>query len=123
MIVSSKIKKTSFIAVAVFLTYCAPVHAAGPSSLALSCSGNSYKHDDPFPKPIDVALSMTGTTVKVAIGKPGDEQKESARVVSNNTIQLKFTAGKFTGEYFHLTGDLFLIHKDGRLIRLVCKPE
>jgi hypothetical protein len=43
--------------------------------------------------------------------------------LTNNSIQLKFAAGAFTGEYFHFTGDLFLIHKDGRLTRLECKPS
>jgi hypothetical protein len=45
----------------------------------------------------------------------------SARVVSDNKIQLKFRTKDFEGEYFHYTGDLFFIYKSGHLMRLTCK--
>ncbi len=41
-------------------------------------------------------------------------------VTSNNKIQLKFVTRDFVGEYFHYTGDLFLIYKSGHLARLTC---
>lgn len=41
-------------------------------------------------------------------------------VKSNNKIQLKFMTSDFVGEYFHYTGDLFLIYKSGHLARLTC---
>ena len=44
----------------------------------------------------------------------------SARVVSDNKIQLKFRTKDFEGEYFHYTGDLFFIYKSGHLMRLTC---
>ena len=44
----------------------------------------------------------------------------SARVVSDNKIQLKFRTKDFEGEYFHYTGDLFCIYKSGHLMRLTC---
>jgi hypothetical protein len=114
--------KKFLLAAAAFMALCAPALAAGKpaDNLKLSCSGNSYKHDDPYPAPETAALNTSGKSVTVAIGQGG---AENARVLSNNVYQLKFSAGKFTGEYFHLTGDLFLIHKDGRLIKLACKPE
>jgi hypothetical protein len=115
-------KKRFLLAAAALVALCAPALAAGKpaDNLKLSCSGNSYKHDDPYPAPETVSLNTSGKTVTVAIGQGGAEH---ARILSNNVYQLKFSAGKFTGEYFHLTGDLFLIHKDGRLIKLACKPE
>ncbi|MFO1103311.1 MAG: hypothetical protein U1E20_10460 [Methylocystis sp.] len=102
-----------------------PVHAAGgPANLNLTCSGNSYSHDNPFPTPETVSLSVSGPNgVSILLGGSGSGKPEAARVLSNNEIQLKFAAGLFTGEYFHLTRDLFLIHKDGRLTKLTCSPN
>jgi hypothetical protein len=122
MAIEIKTAKTSLLAVAALLALSAPALAAGrPASLSLSCTGNSYKHDDPFPAPETVALKTSGKgSVTVNIGQGG---ADNARVLSNNAYQLRFAAGKFTGEYFHLTGDLFLIHSDGRLIKLACKQE
>ena len=102
-----------------------PVLAAGgPANLNLTCSGNSYNHDDPFPAPETVSLSVSGSNrVSVLLGQSGSGKPETARVLSNNEIQLKFAAQPFTGEYFHLTGDLFLIHKNGRLTKVSCKPN
>ena len=50
----------------------------------------------------------------------------NARKVSDNKIQLKFRTKDFEGEYFHYTGDLFLIYKSGHLMKLMClirRPE
>jgi hypothetical protein len=44
----------------------------------------------------------------------------NARPVSDNKIQLKFRTKDFEGEYFHYTGDLFLIYKSGHLMKLMC---
>src|ERR1700730_7568965 len=44
----------------------------------------------------------------------------NARKVSDNKIQLKFRTKDFEGEYFHYTGDLFLIYKSGHLMKLMC---
>ena len=46
-----------------------------------------------------------------------------AKVESNNNVQLKFKTQEFVGEYFHYTGDLFLIYKSGHLARLTCKQS
>jgi hypothetical protein len=101
----------------------APCAMAGQSDLDLVCSGNSYgKGGDPFSTTETVSLKTEGK-MSVLIGLPGSDKPTKVSVVSNNPIQLKFSAGGFTGEYFHFTGDLFLIHKDGRLTKLVCKPR
>ena len=44
------------------------------------------------------------------------------RTISDNKIQLKFATKEFVGEYFHYTGDLFLIYPSGQLARLNCSP-
>lgn len=95
---------------------------AEDDNLDLTCSGNSYKKDGPFPTPETFSVKIAGTN-PVVIGLAGSDKPDEARVLTNNTIQLKFTTGKFIGEYFHFTGDLFLIHTDGRLTRLTCKPS
>jgi hypothetical protein len=47
----------------------------------------------------------------------------SARLVSDNKIQLKFRTKDFEGEYFHYTGDLFFIYKSGHLMKLMCQKR
>jgi hypothetical protein len=96
---------------------------AGPSALDLTCSGNSYgKEGNPFPATETVSFSTDGKGL-VMLGLPWLDKPTKARVVSANPIQLRFAAGGVIGEYFNFTGDLFLIHKDGRFTRLVCKPK
>lgn len=46
--------------------------------------------------------------------------RPSPRITSNNKLQLKFATKEFVGEYFHYTGDLFLIYPNGQLARLSC---
>jgi hypothetical protein len=84
---------------------------AGEADLNLVCTGNSYKQDGPFPTGETFSLKVEGKK-PVMIGGPGSEKPVKARTIVNNAIQLKFTTGKFTGEYFNFTGDLFLIHTD-----------
>ena len=72
------------------------------------------------------ATSQTTKTVKLTLGRAQNvtldlgEGAISARVLSNNKIQLKFRTKNFEGEYFHYTGDLFFIYKSGHLMRLTC---
>jgi hypothetical protein len=47
----------------------------------------------------------------------------NARRLSDNKIQLKFRTKEFEGEYFHYTGDLFLIYKTGHLMKLMCEKR
>jgi hypothetical protein len=95
---------------------------AGGDNLDLVCTGNSYQKDGPFPTVETFSVKIAGTK-PVMIGQPGSDKPVKARIVANNAIQLKFATRKFTGEYFHFTGDLFLIHTDGRLTRLTCEPS
>jgi hypothetical protein len=70
------------------------------------------------PKPIDMNFTL-GERGKLAL-KLGDGKALSPRVTGNNKIQLKFATKEFIGEYFHYTGDLFLIYPSGLLGKLQC---
>jgi hypothetical protein len=70
------------------------------------------------PKPIDLNLTL-GDKNKLSM-KVGDGKALSPRITSNNKVQLKFATKEFAGEYFHYTGDLFLIYPKGQLARLSC---
>jgi hypothetical protein len=70
------------------------------------------------PKPIDLNLTL-GDKNKLSM-RTGDGKALSPRITSNNKIQLKFATKEFVGEYFHYTGDLFLIYPTGQLARLSC---
>jgi hypothetical protein len=102
----------------------APLRAiAAQSDLDLICSGNSYgKEGDALPTAETVSFKRAGKKPPM-ISLPGSDELTTAKIVSSNPIQLKFSAGGLIGEYFNFTGDLFLIHKDGRLTRLVCRPR
>ena len=52
--------------------------------------------------------------------KTGDGKSLSPHITGNNKIQLRFATKEFVGEYFHYTGDLFLIYSTGQLARLSC---
>jgi hypothetical protein len=77
---------------------------------------------DPFPTAETVFFKMEGKK-PVMIVLPGSDKPTKARIVSSNPIQLKFSAAGFTGEYLNFSGDLFLIHKDGRFTKLDCRPK
>jgi hypothetical protein len=66
------------------------------------------------------ARLTVGSSNKVSLDLGKGDLK--GRVTSNNKIQLKFNTTEFAGEFFHYTGDLFLIYKSGHLVRLTCTP-
>ena len=70
------------------------------------------------PKPIDLNVTL-GDENKLSI-KTGDGKLLTPRITSDNKIQLKFETKDFVGEYFHYTGDLFLMYHSGPLARLTC---
>jgi len=69
------------------------------------------------PNPIDLNVTLGGNKLSITTG---DGKTLAPRITSNNKIQLKFATKEFVGEYFHYTGDLFLIYKAGPLARLNC---
>jgi len=97
---------------------------AGTSTAAeqqFSCKGQVVQEKtDPAiqPKPIDLSVTL-GEKSKMSI-KTNDNKTLTPRITSNNKVQLKFATREFVGEYFHYTGDLFLIYRSGQLARLNC---
>jgi len=82
-----------------------------------SCNGDII-HDQTKPKPIDLNVTLgDGNNLSI---KTGDGKLLAPRITSNNKLQLKFEAEGFVGEYFHYTGQLFLIYPSGELARLTC---
>jgi hypothetical protein len=57
-----------------------------------------------------------------AIDDFGRRQNARSPHDEQHKIQLKFATKEFVGEYFHYTGDLFLIYRSGQLARLSCSP-
>jgi hypothetical protein len=68
--------------------------------------------------PIDLHVTL-GDKNKLSV-KTGDGKMLAPRITTNNKIQLKFATKEFVGEYFHYTGDLFLIYTSRKLARLNC---
>jgi hypothetical protein len=96
------------------------VKSGSAAEQQFSCKGqvidegtNSAVH-----KPIDLHVTL-GDRNKLSV-KTGDGKTLAPRITSNNKIQLKFATKEFVGEYFHYTGDLFLIYTSGQLARLNC---
>ena len=97
------------------------VKSGGAAEQQFSCKGQVVQEmSNPAvqPKPIDLNLTLDDKN-KLSM-KTGDGKTLAPRVTSNNKIQLKFATKEFVGEYFHYTGDLFLIYNSGQLARLNC---
>jgi hypothetical protein len=94
-----------------------PVDAADRQ---FSCKGQLIRDANPDvqPKPIDLNVTL-GDGNKLSM-KTAEGVALTPRMISDNKIQLKFSTKDFVGEYFHYTGDLFLIYHSGQLARLTC---
>ncbi|MEH2513538.1 hypothetical protein V1291_004892 [Nitrobacteraceae bacterium AZCC 1564] len=93
----------------------------GAAEQQLSCKGqviHEVTDRTVQPKPIDLNVTL-GDKNKLSV-KIGEGKMLAPRITSNNKIQLKFATKDFVGEYFHYTGDLFLIYPAGQLARLTC---
>jgi hypothetical protein len=90
---------------------------AQSTSTRLGCDGQLIEPTSKASSPKALQLTMSAGKVGVNLGA-GDI---AATVESSNDIQLKFKTDEFVGEYFHYTGDLFLIYNSGHLARLTCK--
>jgi hypothetical protein len=84
----------------------------------VACNGQLIGGPKPQ-SPLQIAAQLEVCTANVDLDLGSG--KLATQIVSNNNIQLQFSTKEFTGEYFHLTGDLFLIYKSGQLARLRCK--
>jgi hypothetical protein len=96
------------------------VEPCGAAERQFSCKGLLIRDasSDVQPKPIDLNVTF-GERNKLSM-KTGEGAVFTPRMISDNKIQLKFATKEFVGEYFHYTGDLFLIYRSGQLARLNC---
>jgi len=83
-----------------------------------SCKGGIIEPSGEQKTSVEINLSLDGNG-KMSL-KTSEDKTLASRIISNNKIQLKFTTSEFVGEFFHYTGDLFLIYKSGQLGRLTC---
>jgi hypothetical protein len=99
----------------------------GPGRAAdqqFSCKGDIVQGEtnpNPLdqPKPIDLNVTL-GDDNKLSL-KTGDGKLLTPRITSDNKLQLRFETDEFVGEYFHYTGQLFLMYRNsGLLARLTC---
>jgi hypothetical protein len=97
------------------------VGSGGAAEQQFSCRGQVVQGmTDPAAQPKSIDLNVTlGDKNKLSM-RTGDGKVLAPRITSNNKIQLKFATKEFVGEYFHYTGDLFLIYHSGPLARLTC---
>ena len=100
-------------------TVCLAATAANAQSAStqLGCDGQLIEPTTKASSPKALQLTISSGKVGVDFGSGNIV----AKVESNNNVQLKFKTQDFVGEYFHYTGDLFLIYKSGHLARLTCK--
>jgi hypothetical protein len=81
--------------------------SAAEEQTKFSCSGMMIEPSSLAPSPKSLQLTVSpANKVTVDFGQ-GDS---NARVL--NKIQLKFQTKEFVGEFFHYTGDLFLMNPD-----------
>jgi hypothetical protein len=94
------------------------VGASAVEEQQFSCKGQVIRSSGEQKPAVDVSFSF-GDDGKMSLKMTGDKAL-SSRMISNNKIQLKFATKEFVGEFFHYTGDLFLIYRSGQLTRLIC---
>jgi hypothetical protein len=94
----------------------AMIASAAAQPVTFTCSGSLLEPTGFAPSPTSATLAL-GPPVSIDTGNG----PQRASIVSNNKLQLKFRTKDFTGEYFHYTGDLFLIYRSGHLARLTCR--
>jgi hypothetical protein len=85
-----------------------------------TCSGTMIEPSAMSSSPESVVLAL-GPAQKITLDL--GKGVVNARSVSDNKIQLKFRTKDFEGEYFHYTSDLFLIHKSGHLMKMMCQKR
>jgi hypothetical protein len=103
--------------IAVTVCFAATATNAQSTSTRLGCDGQLIEPTNKATSPKALQLTISSGKVGVDFGSGNI----AAKVESDNNIQLKFKTDEFVGEYFHYTGDLFLIYKSGHLARLTCK--
>jgi hypothetical protein len=90
---------------------------AQPVSIQLTCVGRPVESTGLDTSPLKLKLTISSSTVRVDFGS----RDIVAKLESSDKIQLVFKTDEFVGEYFHYTGDLFLIDRSGNLARMACQ--
>jgi hypothetical protein len=112
-----KMSTRILVAAIIFSLPVVPAYAAQETQ-QLSCTGQLIDTGAAPGKPSTLKLSL-GPKKDVALDL--GEGSIKARTTSDNDIQLKFITKDLIGEYFHYTGDLFLIYKSGKLMHVTCQ--
>jgi len=113
--------RTTITAACVLILVTMMAEPAGAAEQKFSCNGRVVQGNiNPAAPQKTLDLNVTlGDNNKLSM-KTGDGKMLAPRITSNNKVQLKFATKEFVGEYFHYTGDLFLIYPSGELARLTC---
>ena len=92
-------------------------------ALKITCTGEMFEPGglSKFPSTLNAVFSPANNVSKISVDL--GKGIVSARVLSNNPVQLRFRTKDFTGEYFHYNRDMFLIYRSGHLARLTCTPS
>ena len=110
--------RTAIVGLAMAVMMVAAHAAQAPQQF--SCSGNMHEPTGLAPSPKSGRLIVSPTN-KISLDLGQGDLKVS--LMSDNKIQLKFSTKEFTGEFFHYTGDLFLMYKSGVFAKLTCTPN
>jgi hypothetical protein len=90
---------------------------AGAAEQQFSCKGQLIDEGSAQSTPVDLNVTLDSNKLSM---KTSDGKNLAPDITSSNKVQLKFETKEFVGEYFHYTGDLFLIYPSGKLARLNC---
>ena len=92
--------------------------AADP--LKIGCTGDMIEPGGAKRSPVTLTAILSPASKATNLSIDLGAVNISPKVLSNNPLQLKFRTKDFTGEYFHYSGDMFLIYRSGHLARLTC---
>lgn len=84
------------------------------------CTGVHVAHRSSDPVASKESVTLKAQNKSFLIGLPDAKDPVQAQTVADNGTALILRAAGMTIQYMRLTGNLFLIHDDGRLTRLAC---
>lgn len=104
---------------AVLIALTALIGRASAADAQYVCNGQMIEPTSKAASPLVTRLDL-GPPISLSAGNGGNVK---AKIISDNSIQLKFRTKDYVGEFFHYTGDLMLIYKSGHLGRLTCSKS
>ena len=93
---------------------------ARADDFAYTCTGVHVTHRSTDPVASKETVTLKQQDSSILVGLPDAKDPVQAQTVSDNRTALILRAGGMTIQYMRLTGNLFMIHDDGRLTRLAC---